>query len=92
MAVLRAWVWSTAVAMALLASAPLANAQGQKPSAQTTPASAMGDDSPNPERTGNPIVGVFIIGGAIAFLVLVAWIFSRTGGDTGSRSTDGTLN
>jgi hypothetical protein len=40
-------------------------------------------------RAGSPEMGVLIILGAVGFLVLVAWIFSRVGDE--SRSGDSSL-
>jgi hypothetical protein len=64
--------------------APHAGASGDSPS--TSPLTHDAGRTPS----GDPDLGWLIIIGAVAFLVLVAWIFSRTG-DDGSRGPDRTL-
>jgi hypothetical protein len=49
------------------------------------------DAVPEHIPAGNPMLGMLIIIGVVAFLVLLAWIFSRIG-EGNSRQADSTLN
>ena len=71
--------------LTLFAPVALANAATTFPTVKST---ALAEPVEKP-RAGSPEMGVLIIIGAVGFLVLVAWIFSRVGDDNrpgGDRS------
>jgi hypothetical protein len=71
------------VGLILTLSAPLALAN-----AATTFRTVTATEPAEKPRAGSPEMGVLIILGAVAFLVFVAWVFSRVGDDrnSGDRS------
>jgi hypothetical protein len=81
MSTLITWGRILFAALALTALMPCARALGQSSETQTP--------TTNPPA-GDPAFGVLIIVGIIGLLVVVAWIFSRTG-DDGGRGPDRTL-
>jgi hypothetical protein len=81
-------------ALALSAFAPPASANAADPMpvgtarnrtagrVEATKATETGEERP---RAGSPEFGVLIILGAVAFIVVVAWLISRIGDDSGPR-------
>jgi hypothetical protein len=76
-------------ALALTTLNPCAFATGRSSTSRTTEPTYETTTEP-PPPAGDPNLGILIIVGVVAFLILVAWIFSRTG-DDGGRGPDRTL-
>jgi hypothetical protein len=88
MSTLTTWGRILLAALALTTFTPCALAIGRSSSSRTTEPDHTTTE-PNPPA-GDPNLGILIIIGIVAFLILVAWIFSRTGND-GNRGPDHTL-
>jgi hypothetical protein len=87
---LRTWVLPLFAAMLLSLFSPFAFAQRNAGNHRATDLSTVDASQPH-EPAGSPEIGVLIIVGVIGLLIFIAWVFSRMG-ESGSRSSDGTLN
>jgi hypothetical protein len=84
------WTRVLLTALALSAYAPAVSANAADPMpvgtarnrAEPTKATDVAEERP---RAGSPEFGVLIIIGAVAFIVIIAWLISRIGDDSGPR-------
>lgn len=83
---LRQGAWSMLAAASLLLPAEHALAQHQPESSPTREAPSSLGQGPREPEEGNAVFGVLFIAGAIAFLIFMAWVFSRIG-DSGGKPT-----
>ena len=87
---LRTWNRVLLAAMMLLLSASYTFAERGATKLRTTEITTNATTS-HPEPSGSPELGVLIIIGVIAFVIFVAWVFSRIG-EGHSRPADNTMN
>ena len=88
------WVFLMTITMFLATGSALAlPISSRSPTTQSTTSASQGADTPPAEhvRAGNPIMGVVIVIGVVAFLIFVAWIFSRISEGHG-RTSDNSMN
>jgi hypothetical protein len=90
-----AWirVMLAALLLALVAPSIAAKVADQPPSAtgksgataRGAPESKTDDTTQPPPRNGSPELGILILIGGVAFIILVAWLIARVGDDNSPR-------
>jgi hypothetical protein len=90
------WTRAVCVAVALtLFAAPALATRQTSPSAatKTTERShgASADSAEEHQPAGSPELGILMIIGVVVFLILMAWLFSRLGGEGEPKAPDGSI-
>lgn len=90
---LRRWTRAMLAALALAFPITPAFANVPPPSTAATKTTDRGHRESAEEQppAGSPELGILMIIGGVVFLILMAWLFSRVGGEDETKSPDGSI-